>query len=52
MYMMPDRFVSETQRQENARFIAPSNEPILTLVTCWPYSTNTHRIVVVARLAQ
>ena len=52
MYNMPDRDVSEAQRRENARFIAPTSEPILTLVTCWPYTNNTHRIVVVARLAE
>lgn len=52
MYKMPDRHVSEAQRQRNARFIAPATEPILTLITCWPYSGNTHRIVVVARMAQ
>lgn len=52
MYKMPDRHVSEAQRQRNARFIAPTTEPILTLITCWPYNSNTHRIVVVARMAQ
>jgi len=52
MYKLPDKNVSEAQRRENARFIAPSSEPILTLVTCWPYNNNTHRIVVVARLAE
>jgi len=52
MYKMPDRHVSEAQRQRNARFIAPTTEPILTLITCWPYNSNTHRIVVVARMVQ
>lgn len=52
MYNMPDRDVSEEQRRYNARFIAPTSEPILTLVTCWPYTNNTHRIVVVARLVE
>ncbi|MDH7487224.1 MAG: sortase [Anaerolineae bacterium] len=52
MYNMPDRDVSEEQRRYNARFIAPTSEPLLTLVTCWPYTNNTHRIVVVARLAE
>jgi LPXTG-site transpeptidase (sortase) family protein len=52
MYKMPDHHVSEAQRQRNARFIAPTTEPILTLITCWPYNSNTHRIVVVARMAQ
>jgi len=52
MYNMPDRDVSEEQRRYNARFIAPTTEPTLTLVTCWPYTNNTHRIAVVARLAE
>jgi len=52
MYKLPDKDVSEAQRRENARFIAPTSEPVLTLVTCWPYTNNTHRIIVVARLAQ
>jgi sortase A len=51
MYSLPDRNVSQAQRLENGRFMAPTSEPTLTLVTCWPYTNNTHRIVVVARLA-
>jgi len=52
MYKMPDQNVSEEQRKENARFMAPTLEPALTLITCWPYTNNTHRVVVVARLVQ
>ena len=36
-------------RLENARWIAPTSDERLTLVTCWPYTSNTHRLVVVAR---
>jgi len=36
-------------RQENARWIAPTDDERLTLVTCWPYTNNTHRVVVVAK---
>jgi sortase A len=50
LYKMPDTYVSEAQRRWNARFIAPTSNPTLTLITCWPYNTNTHRIVVVAEL--
>ncbi|HUW11047.1 MAG TPA: sortase, partial [Anaerolineae bacterium] len=39
LYKMPDRNVSEEQRKENARFMAPTSEPTLTLITCWPYTT-------------
>ncbi len=35
-------------RLRNARWIAPSNDARLTLVTCWPNSSNSHRLVVVA----
>lgn len=40
---MPDEV-----RRENAQWIAPTDYDRLTLVTCWPYSTYTHRLVVVA----
>ncbi|MGH2541469.1 MAG: sortase [Ardenticatenaceae bacterium] len=38
-------------RRENNRFIEPTPDERLTLVTCWPYETNTHRVVVIARPA-
>ena len=37
------------QRQENARWIAPFDDERLTLVSCWPETSNTHRVVVVAK---
>lgn len=43
---------TEQQRLENARYIQPTHDGRVTLVTCWPYYTNTHRVVVVATLAQ
>jgi len=36
-------------RQRNAQWIAPTNDVRLTLVTCWPYTNNTHRVIVVAK---
>lgn len=36
-------------RQRNAQWIAPTNDERLTFVTCWPYTSNTHRVIVVAR---
>ena len=43
--------VPHTVRLENARWIAPSQDVRLTLVTCAPYEApgNTHRVIVVAR---
>ncbi|MCD4685360.1 MAG: sortase, partial [Anaerolineae bacterium] len=36
-------------RQENARWILPTDDERVTLITCWPYYANTHRVVVIAR---
>jgi sortase A len=38
-------------RQRNAQWIAPTNDERVTLVTCWPYTNNTHRVIVVAKPA-
>ncbi|RPI83565.1 MAG: sortase [Chloroflexi bacterium] len=35
-------------RLANASWIQPTTNPRLTLVTCWPYESNTHRLIVVA----
>ena len=35
-------------RLENAKWIQPTSDERLTLVTCWPYTDNSHRVVVVA----
>ncbi|RLC65984.1 MAG: sortase, partial [Chloroflexi bacterium] len=36
-------------RERNARWIAPTGDERVTLVTCWPYTNNTHRVIVVAK---
>lgn len=35
-------------RAENARWILPTADERVTLITCWPYTSNTHRLVVIA----
>lgn len=35
-------------RLQNAQWIAPTEDERLTIVTCWPYTDNTHRLIVVA----
>lgn len=35
-------------RIENARWILPTTDERVTLITCWPYTSNTHRLVVIA----
>jgi sortase A len=36
-------------RIANAKWIQPTSDERLTLVTCWPYTNNTHRLIIVAR---
>jgi len=36
-------------RQKNAEWIAPTTDERITMVTCWPYTDNTHRVIVVAK---
>ncbi len=45
---LPEENSALADRLANAAWIAPSADERLTLVTCWPYFTNTHRLVVVA----
>jgi sortase A len=49
--ILPEKFATAKQRQSNVRFIQPTGEERLTLVSCWPRDDNTHRIVVIARPA-
>jgi sortase A len=47
--ILPERNVDVQTRLENARWILPSEDERVTLVTCWPEWTNTHRLIVVAQ---
>jgi sortase A len=41
--------VSDEQRRRNAEWVGPTDDERVTLVTCWPYSGNSHRVIVIAR---
>ena len=47
--ILPERDVSLEQRLDNAKWMLMSNDERVTLITCWPYNSNTHRLVIVAR---
>lgn len=47
--IVPEKNASATQRAANAQAIAPTTDTRLTLITCWPWNSNTHRVIVVAR---
>ncbi len=46
--ILAERFMDAKTRLENARWLARSDDVRLTLVTCWPKESNTHRLILVA----
>jgi LPXTG-site transpeptidase (sortase) family protein len=46
--ILPETFMDAATRLENARWLARSNDVRLTLVTCWPRESYTHRLILVA----
>jgi len=48
-YRFREKGVPLEVQQDNARWIQHTDDERLTLVTCWPYSGNSHRIVIVAK---
>jgi len=48
MKILPEKGQPLKVQLENARWIQPTKDERLTLVTCWPYESNTHRLIVVA----
>lgn len=50
-FILKDKGEPEEIRKENARWIGAFNDKRLTMVTCWPFTNNTHRVVVIAKPA-
>ncbi len=50
--LFPEQGQALALRLENAKWIDPTNDERITLISCWPYVGNTHRLVVVATPAQ
>ncbi len=46
--LLKEKDVSLDIRKANAAWISPSVDERLTLVTCWPKRSNTHRLIIVA----
>ena len=47
--ILKERGQSDEVRRANARWIQSTNDERVTLITCWPYTSNTHRLVIVAK---
>ena len=37
---------------DRVEFMDPTDHPVLTMITCYPYLLDTHRVVVIADLAE
>ena len=46
--IVPEKYASAAQRAANAQAISATSDERLTLITCWPANSNTHRVIVVA----
>lgn len=46
--LLPEKYQSMDERIKNASWIMPTSDERVTLVTCWPPESNTHRLIVVA----
>jgi sortase A len=47
--ILPESGEPISVRRLNARWIEPTFDERITIVTCWPYATNSHRLVVIAK---
>jgi LPXTG-site transpeptidase (sortase) family protein len=47
--ILPEKYQQLDVRMNNAQWILPSQDERLTLITCWPYESNTHRLIIVAK---
>lgn len=47
--ILPEKYEQLDVRMNNAQWLLPTVDERLTLITCWPYETNTHRLIIVAR---
>lgn len=48
-YILREEGMPLEVRIQNNQYILPTSDERLTLVSCWPYETNSHRIVIIAR---
>ncbi len=46
--LVEERDMPVDKRLENAQWLQPSTDERLTVVTCWPETSNTHRLIIVA----
>lgn len=48
---LQEKGITAGQQQQHLAYFNPTNDARLTLLSCWPYTGNSHRVAVVARLS-
>lgn len=46
--ILQETFITPKDRLDHLSYLAPTDEERLTLISCWPIVSNTHRVVVIA----
>lgn len=46
--IVPEKYQQMDTRMANLQWLLPSHDERLTLITCWPDESNTHRVIIVA----
>jgi LPXTG-site transpeptidase (sortase) family protein len=46
--IVPEKYQQMDTRMANVQWLLPSQDERLTLITCWPDDSNTHRVIIVA----
>ena len=49
MVIVEEVGVSDEQKKLNAAYMNPTPDPTLTMITCFPYGVDTHRLIVIAK---
>jgi sortase A len=49
LVLVREEGVSDEERRRNAEYMKPTLDQTLTLITCWPYGIDTHRLIVIAK---
>ena len=48
--ILPEKDATVEERQAHARYMDQTSDSRVTLITCWPYHDNTHRVIVIGLL--
>lgn len=49
MVIVKEEGVPEEQKRANAAYMNPTPDQTVTMITCWPYGVDDHRLIVIAK---